>query len=287
MNKTKRIAALLMAAAMTLPAFSCAHAGSETQNDSSNGSVAENSAADGTKSAAEDSMNAVFTDDSGMPNAELMIREVESDQNNEDAANVIVTTIRGDDGKTYVPKTDINGTTVTQADGKPETELYTGTTLATTYAEPTYTPAYKSYQAFWLDTSKKADFVFDGDLLVFNIEIKADAPDGVYPFQIYYTDIANYDAKDVPATTNVGYICVNAEEPQQELHDGPGLTLTPTVMSAKQGDTIKYIVKVSNNPGFCAFDLRMRYDDNAMTIKRAGAGGDFASKASLTAHTIE
>lgn len=277
MNSLKKIAAGLLACVITIPAVACSHGGSTT--DSSNGDNSQGN------SALEDSK--ISTDENQMITHDLDFTEITDDSGSGDAQseqNFIVTTIRGEDGQVYVPQTDINGTTVTEAGGAVATELYTGTTLATTYAEPSYTPVYKNHQAFWLDMSKKADFVFDGELLVYEFKIADDAVDGVYPVQYYFTDIANWDAQSVKdVTLNVGYICINSEAPANEQKTGSGLTINPGTVTAKPGDTVLLPVNIVNNPGFVGFRLRLRYDSKAMTIVDAGAGKDLHSNAGMTA----
>ena len=282
MNSMKKIAAGLLACVITIPAVACSH-GSST-SDSSNAENSQNSQ----DSLVEDSK--ISTDENQMITHELDFIDITEENSSGDSQaeqNFIVTTIRGEDGQIYVPQTDINGTTVTEAGGAPVTELYTGTTLATTYAEPSYTPAYKNHQAFWLDMSKKADFVFDGELLVYEFKIADDAVDGVYPLQYYFTDIANWDAASIKdVTLNVGYICINSEAPANEQKTGSGLTINPGTVTAKPGDTVQVPVTIVNNPGFVGFRLRMRYDSKAMTIVDAGAGKDLHSNAGMTAKEL-
>jgi len=264
MKTWKQFAALLLACMMVLPAFSCTHS-----NSNAEGSTADASGAD--PSSLADDLG-VTTDDDGLIVVEPTFVDdvVEESDLASDPENFIVTTLRGDDGTAYVAQTDINGTTVTDQEGAAVTEVYTGTTLATTYVTEsgsTYTPAYKNFQAFWLDMSQKADFVFDGELLVLEMEISEDAVDGVYPVQFYYADVANWDAKTLSdVTMNAGYICVNCDEPEVDQPTGSGLTINPGVVSGSQGDTVKLSINIANNPGFVGFRLRLRYDSNAFKI---------------------
>ena len=297
MTYTKKIAAVLLAAAMTLPAAACSHAtnnGGETtpQQSAADASSGNNNGADPASTDAAPAVDVppIETDADGGFKQELMFMDTPQKNNSgeeENLDNVIVTTLRGDDGSYYVPKTDINGAAVTQANGSAATDVYTGTTLATTYAKQDYVPKYQSYQAFWLDTSKKEDYVFDGEFLVLEAEIPETAVDGVYPIEFYYTDVSNYDAEDVGEITTVpGYVCINAAAPAATNPTAAGMTLIPQIVSAKPGDTIRIPINIANNPGIVAFDLRLRYDSNAMKIVDAGAGKDFASSASMTAHEI-
>ena len=261
MKTWKQFAALLLACTMMLPVFSCAHGSSASEGESSGNQ--------------EISIN-----DEELTKIELTGADdvVNDEKNNveEDPTVYIVTTLRGDDGTFYVQQTDINGTTVTDRDGAAVTEVYTGTTLATTYITEegqTYTPAYKNYQAFWLDMSKKADFVFDGELLTFDLKIADDAVDGVYPVQFYFADVANWDAQTLSdITMNVGYVCINADAPALDQPTGTGLTINPGIATGAPGETVKLSVNIANNPGFVGFRLRMRYDSNAFTITDLAVG---------------
>lgn len=291
MKTWKKIAAAVIAGAMMIPAFACSHGTSTTDSKSESSSAEGSSGAESGADSGDTPDITVQTDEQGMIQQPLDFADVPPESNaggeEQPGDNFIVTTLRGEDGKAYVAKTDINGTTVTEEGGAAVTELYTGTTLATTYAEASYTPAYKNHQAFFLDMSKKADFVFDGELLQYQIEIPKDAKDGIYPIQFYYSDIANWAAdtiKDV--TMNVGYVCINKDAPANDQPTGSGITINPGTVSAKPGDTVILPVSVVNNPGFVGFRLRMRYDSNAMTIVNAGAGKDLHSNAGMTAREM-
>lgn len=278
MNTWKKAGAVILAAAMTLPAFAC----SSDRNSSTNPDGQNSSAVDNNSSSAD-----IPADLPGLDPGILWVNDdVDTENGRIDDGQVAATTIiQGEDGNYYVPKTDINKETVTQPDGKPETEVYTG--LAK-YADKDYTANYKSYQCFWLDTSQKKDFVFNGEFLVFDVKIPEDAKDGIYPVQFYYNDIANYDAETIGGVTmNTGYVCVNNDAPAAPTSNGSGLTLTPGIVAGKPGDTVKLPVEISNNPGFVAFDLRLRYDSNAVKITKCSAGSAFAAGASIESHEMK
>ncbi len=309
MNYLKRTAALLLACSMMVPAFACGKSSETSKQESgSESSQAENNSKPEESNSKGESSNAdsgssdepdaqellgfdeehMVTDQKGGQNFVLNFNDNIAGQNGEDAANAIVTTLRGDDGKIYVPKTDINGTTVTKDGGEIVTEAYTGTTLASAYAEPTYKPAFRNYLAMWLDISQRENYVFDGDLLEYEMEIAEDAPDGVYPIEFTLVDIGDYEGKGVGTVdTNAGFVCINMDEPKQEINLGSNMTLTAETVSAKPGDTTKLKVKIDNNSGIVAFRLMIRYDSNVISIKKAGAGADLASRARLTARTID
>lgn len=308
----KRVFAALLAAAMTLPAFACGEkisSGDDTSNESSvsqDESSAENS--EGSESA-EESGDSSKSDDSSSKSADSKSADSEDnliiDPNggrntkltfetpeNVDEEDSIVSTVRADDGKIYVVKTDINGAAVTEAGGSAATELYTGPTNAAEY-EKGYTPGIKTYQAYWLDISEQKDFVFDGNLLEFEVTVNENTPDGVYPIEVYFADLSNYSAntdENASKLNNVkfrpGYVCVNKDKPEVEAL-GTDMTLTPDTVTAKPGETVRMNLRVDNNPGIVAFVIRMHYDNNAMTISKGGAGSDLGELASLTARTLD
>jgi hypothetical protein len=284
---------------MTLPAFSCSEKIPTGENSTAvvtddNGNSA--SQADGNaevsnadskseNSAAEDS-NTV-TDPEGGNNIKLSFDQPETIEDDIPA----VSTIRGDDGNVYVEKTDINGAVVTEENGDAKTEIYTGVTAS--YSDNSYVAASKVYQAYWMDISKRQDFVFDGNLLELEVKIADDAKDGVYPVEVYYSDFSNYSAntdenakamKDV--AFRAGYVCINSEEPAQEAL-GTKMTLTPETISAKPGETVRMNIRIDNNPGIVAFVIRMRYDSNMMTVVKAAAGSDLGARAKLTTNTLD
>ncbi len=260
----KQLIAVALVGAMALPTVSC------TKDESSN----------------KLEQSGVSTDSDGMISFDLTLTP-NPDLQPEQTTSPVVTTTVDDQGGIFVNKTDINGTTVTEQDGKPATEVYTGTTLATSYAEQNYQPKDQNYQALWLDMSKKADYVFDGQFLVFNAKIADNAPDGIYPITIFHTDFANYDASSLQVTSNVGYVCVNATAPAVEKTIGSGLTVSANTVSGKPGDTVQIIFELDNNPGFVGFNFMFKYDGNAISIIDGGAGKDFATRANLTAHELK
>lgn len=260
----KQVTAVLLASFMTLPAFACTKGKDNSKIDLTN--------------------SAVSTDKEGMVHIDLTLTP---DPEVNVTTTPAVTTFVDENGDIFVNKTDINGTTVTESGGAPVTEAYTGTTLATSYAEKDYTPKNKSYQAMWLDMSKKADFVFDGEFLIFDAKISEDAKDGVYPIDVFHPDFANYDAKTLPVTTNIGYVCVNANAPNVKKNIGDGLTVSCNTVTAKPGDTVQLVFVLDNNPGFVGFNFMFSYDGNAMTVSGGGAGKDFSSRANLTAHEVK
>lgn len=272
MNYTKKILAVLTASALTLPAFSC------KKNESS--AVADGSTASQTVGTIQ-----LDTDQNMGVKMELDFKEIEGDGQASDT-EPSATLVSGTDGSLYVQKTDINNQPITQENGSAATELYTGTTIATQLPDPGYTPAYKTYFSMWLDTTKKSDFVFNGEFLEFDVKILEGAKDGVYSIQLYKDDFSNYESQTLKVTKNPGYICVNAAEPAPVHETGGDLTLSGSVVSGKPGDTVKFIVNIENNSGITGFRLWMSYDSNAIKIIRAGAGKDFKTDAGLDGKTV-
>ncbi len=259
----KQLVAVALVGAMALPAVSC------SKDEKSNADV-----------------SGVSTDSNGMVGFDLTLTPDPTISPEQTTAPAVTTTVDAN-GNIYANQTDINGSIVTTDGGAAVTELYTGTTLATSYAEQNYQPKEQNYQALWLDMSQKKDFVFDGQFLVFNAKIADNAPDGIYPINIFHTDFANYDAKSLEVSTNVGYVCVNATAPQTEKVIGKGLTVTANTVSGKPGDTVQIVFELDNNPGFCGFNFMFNYDGNVISISEGGAGKDFATRANLTAHELK
>lgn len=308
-NMNKRILAAMLAAAMTLPAFACGEKidrGDDSTSQSSdsaevnsggeNGS-GESGAENGGESKAENgnannggdesSDDGVIIGEYGEQNHKLVFEQptvVDEEP--------VVSTKYAADGKIYIAKTDINGAAVTEAGGSEVTELYTGETNAASYT-PGYTPSIKTYQAYWLDISKRKDFVFDGNLLEFEVKVKENTPDGVYPVEVYFADLSNYSANTDENAAKLsavkfipGYVCVNSDQPEQPKV-GSDMMLTPETVSAKPGETVRMNVRVDNNPGIVAFVIRLHYDENAISIENAGAGSDLGGRATLTARTLD
>ena len=304
MNYGKKMAALLLAGAMLMPAFACANNSSTSTADNTavtdangsavtdaNGSAVTN--ADGSAATTTAQGNQVQDFDTPEENVMTALAEGEIGSVNTGTAagsgagpNAIVTTLKKN-GKVYAPVTDINKKTVTEPNGEAKTEVYTGTTLATTYKDESYEPDYRSYLALWMDIGKHADFTVNGDLLEYEFKIADNCPDGVYPIQMYFNDIANYNGDTLSDVTMVpGYICVNADAPTAEA-DGAGLTIAPEIVSGKPGDTVTVKVNFRNNPGLVAYKLIMRYDSKACSITDCQLGEDLPSSAELTAHEVQ
>ena len=301
MNKMKRLTAALLAAMVVLPVTACG-------TKISNSSKTDSSASDSQNAGNQNGGNAGDADGNGgenaVPKEELQMFDentvVDSDggqnqkltfsENFKDNAQVNAP-FRGEDGNYYVAKTDINGNVAVNGNGEAQTEVVKDT--GKMEYQLNYTPDIKSYQALWLDISQKADYVFDGNLLEYEVKVADDAPDGVYPVEIYYADLSNYSANqddNAAILKNVetvkGYICVNKDAPEAETI-GDKMTLSVESIAVKPGDTARFNVRVDNNPGIVAFVVRLHYDNNIVTINKAAAGSELGKRARLTTNLLD
>lgn len=186
--------------------------------------------------------------------------------------------------KPVVAVTDTQGTIVTEAGGAMKTEPYTAPTTTTTTSssnETTYQKNVVTQQALWIDMTKRKDFVFDGEFLVFKFKIKEVAPDGVYDIKISHTDFANYDAHSLPVTAINGKVGVN-QDVQDEAPSGSNFVVHANAASAKQGDTVEIKFDLTNNPGFVGFDFQFQYDSGALECLEGTPGSDFSSRTNVT-----
>ena len=298
MNTLKKMTAVLLAAMVTIPAYAC---GEKIQGNSKTdpvlsdidnpgngdeGSAGGNAAEDSkTNEAIQWMQENTVVDDDGQINQKLTFNEDFKD------STPVAVPFRGEDGNYYVAKTDINGQAAVNGSGETVTEVYKD--AGKMDYQVNYTPEFKSYQALWLDISKKQDFVFDGNLLEFEFKVADDAPEGIYPVEIYFTDFSTYSAnqdENTPLLKDVdtikGYIAVSKDAPETDK-PGSKMTVSCDSISVKPGDTARFNVRVDNNPGIVAFVLRMRYDSKIVSIEKAAAGNDLGKRARLTADTLD
>lgn len=146
-------------------------------------------------------------------------------------------------------------------------------------------------RTFWLDISKRADYVFDGELLELEWEISKDAKAGVYPLEIALADFSNYsgntdeNGKKLQGLKLIpGYVLIGSKQPEIPAL-GKEPTLTAETVTAKPGETVKMHIRIDNNPGITAFLLEYRINSNAMTLKKCSAGSELVKAAKLTAGT--
>lgn len=187
-----------------------------------------------------------------------------------------------------VDVTDASGQPVTDNAGNTQTEVVNVTEAPTTNENPAteatqvteaivYTPSYDVCKAYWLDMSQECDFFFNGEFLVIEFEVNEDIPDGNYPITFKKTDIASWDVvKWDPVCIN-GEVAVNRDITAQEDASSSDFTLKINSVAAKQGETAKVTVDLSNNPGFCGFVIEVEYDKSALKIKSTSSGADFDS----------
>lgn len=146
-------------------------------------------------------------------------------------------------------------------------------------------------RTYWLDISKRADYVFDGELLELEWEISKDAKAGVYPLEIALADLSNYsgntdeNGKKLQAVKLIpGYVLIGSKQPEIPAL-GKETTLTAETVTAKPGETVKMHIRIDNNPGITAFFLEYRINSNAITLKKCSAGSELVKAAKLTAAT--
>lgn len=146
-------------------------------------------------------------------------------------------------------------------------------------------------RTFWLDISKRADYVFDGELLELEWEISKDAKAGVYPLEIALADLSNYsgntdeNGKKLQSIKLIpGYVLIGSKQPEIPAL-GKDPALTAETVTAKPGETVKMHIRIDNNPGITAFFLEYRINSNAITLKKCSAGSELVKAAKLTAAT--
>lgn len=295
MNKMKRLTAALLAAVVVLPVTAC---GEKISNNSkADNSAADNQTPGGNDAADPNGGNAEVNPDVKMFDENVVVGDDGSQNqalsfsqnfNDNSAANA---PFRGEDGNYYVAKTDINGNVAVNGNGETQTEIYKDPGKMD--YQLNYTPDIKSYQALWLDISQKEDYVFDGNLLEYEVKVADNAPDGIYPVEVYYTDFSNYSAntdENTPILHDVdsikGYICVNKDAPEAEK-PGDKMTISAESISVKPGDTARFNVRLDNNPGIVAFVVRLHYDGNIITINKAAAGSELGKRARLTTNMLD
>jgi len=207
-------------------------------------------------------------------------------QNVTDAAGEAVTDVAVVETRVVeIPATDAEGETVTEAqEDAVETETMDVSEAAKVEIIPpepgaeqgsSYTPAYDTCKAYWLDMSKSGDYIFNGEFLTFTFQINQDIPDGTYPITISKTDIASWEERRYYPEIINGEIAVNTEKASQAEMSDKEFSLKVNSVEAKRGGVATITIDLANNPGFCGFILDVQYDSNAMTIIEAGAGKDY------------
>lgn len=138
-----------------------------------------------------------------------------------------------------------------------------------------YKPAQDAEYVMWLDISEKKDFVFNGETVTLTMNIKKDAPDGVYPIVIN-SDLSDVNGNPVRADKDIsGSICINSDPEPFDADSTDDFVFYGDSVSCKPGDTVNFNINIANNPGLAAFALYMYYDSNAIEILYAEAAGEF------------
>lgn len=302
MNKLKRLTAALLAAVVILPVTACGE--KITNNSTADNSAGDNQTPGDSGNAADPNGGNADNGDSAEVNPDVQMFDenvVVGDDGSQNQAlsfsqnfkdnEKVNAPFRGEDGNYYVAKTDINGNAAVDGNGETQTDVYKDT--GKMEYQLNYTPSIKSYQALWLDISQKSDFVFDGNLLEYEVKVADDAPDGIYPVEVYYTDFSNYSANTDDNAAKLrdvdmikGYICINKDAPEAEK-PGDKMTISAESISVMPGDTARFNVRLDNNPGIVAFVVRLHYDSNIITINKAAAGSELGRRARLTTNMLD
>lgn len=134
------------------------------------------------------------------------------------------------------------------------------------------------YKMFWMDLSKKQDFVFDGEFITVDFKIKEDAPAGKYPITVEWMDFSNYSPSKVEGMTGVsGYVTVGSEAEPNSFKNGGNFEIMAENVSGNPGDTVTVRFMANNNPGFVACFFKFAYDSDVLEFVRGNRGSDFAA----------
>ncbi|MBR2282919.1 MAG: hypothetical protein IJ874_00650 [Ruminococcus sp.] len=177
---------------------------------------------------------------------------------------------------TIVEQTEI--VNVTDNSGQNVTQPVSGSgsgTQTTPAAE--YTPKNKGRYAMWLDISKDANFLFEGQFLKVTFKVKDDIPDGDYTIRVApdlsdVTGTTIYPSKVINGTLRVN----NGDIDPVDVSSETGMVIYGDNIACKQGDTVDFYINIKNNTGLVAFMVWVYYDANAVDILSNGTAGDFA-----------
>ena len=178
-----------------------------------------------------------------------------------------------------VPVTDAGGEKVTEADGQEVTEAVTVTevvTVESTEDEEEYISNTKKKYLYWMDISKNADFMFEGQFIKLKFKIKDNAPERDYPVSI------NHDfAADSGVSLNNQVRCLNGtirvggDIEEQDISSLSGIKLYADNVSAKPGEEVECYLNIKDNPGMVAAIIWVSYDSNAMEFTGFEPVGEF------------
>ena len=221
--------------------------------------------------------------------------------NNENAGEpatkyITVTEANGEAKTEVVNVTDAEGENVTDSNGEDVTEVVEVTEAVTdekatqggnantpNTTDASYVPYMGESYAIWLDISKDADYVFNGEFIEITFKIKDNAPQGVYNVNITNPDLANiYKGGTTvkPDTVESGKVFVGTKaEKQREFTDDDGFAIYGEYVSANPGDEVKIRFYMNNNPGLVAINFHYEFDRNAMDIIDAKSVGEFGKVA--------
>lgn len=222
------------------------------------------------------------------------------DSNNENSGEpatkyITVTEANGEPKTEVVNVTDAEGEKVTDSNGEDVTEVVEVTEAVTdensnqggngnedkpnNTTDASYEPYMGESYAIWLDISKDADYVFNGEFIEVTFKIKENAPNGVYDVNITNPDLANiYKGGTTvkPDTVVGGKVFIGTEaEKQREFTDDDGFAIYGDYISANPGDEVKFRFYMNNNPGLVAINFHYEFDRNAMDIIDAKSVGEF------------
>ena len=217
----------------------------------------------------------------------------DTDNNNssEPATKYInVTEANGQPATIFVDATEANGEKVTNSNGETVTQSVQATTAVVdensnnnnnnNVDSSNYVPYMQESWAQWMDISKDEDYIFNGEFIEVTFKVKDNTPDGVYDVQITNPDFANYykgGTEVIPDTVVDGKVYVNKDlEPQREFTDSDGFAVYGDHVAVKQGDEVKFLFYMNNNPGLVAMSFIFEYDRNAMDIVSCKTAGEFA-----------
>jgi hypothetical protein len=153
---------------------------------------------------------------------------------------------------------------------------------ATDAPAASYTPAYDTCKAYWLDMTQYGDYMFNGEFLVIQFKVNQDIPDGSYPVKIAKTDIASWEEVRYYPEIIDGEIAVGQAKAAQDPMSDKIFTLKVNSAEAKPGETVTMTIDLANNPGFCGFVIDIQYDANAMILVSAAGGKDYNESVETT-----
>lgn len=130
-------------------------------------------------------------------------------------------------------------------------------------------------QAWWLDLSKKQNFVFDGEFITADFKIKEGTANGTYPITIEWLDFSSWEGKSVAFNGTDGAVVVGSEAEANSFRNDGSPEIMAENVSGNPGDTVTVRFQMKNNPGIVACVFRFGYDSDALEYVGGGEGADF------------